>query len=70
MGISKLNCVLGLNLFDHPEMKSRMNELCERGIVRFQYQLNFDDIGKAGFYNPTRSGTAYIDVIVYTTDSQ
>ena len=70
LGISKLDCVLGFNLFDNPEMKSRKNELCENGIVRFQYQLNFDDIGKAGFYNPTRSGTAYIDVIVYTTDSQ
>ena len=70
MGISKLDCVLGLNLFDHPEMKSRKNELCEKGIVRFQYQLNFDDVKKAGFYNPTRFGTAYIDLIAYTTDSQ
>jgi hypothetical protein len=41
----------------------------KKGNVKFQAPLNFDNIQKIGFYNPTRVGSAFIDYTISVTDS-
>ncbi|WP_414469214.1 PAS domain S-box protein [Methanobacterium sp. ACI-7] len=68
-GILQLEDVKGTNLFDNPYVESHKEELLENGLIRFQSPLNFDNIKELGFYTPTKSGTAFIDYTISTTDS-
>ncbi|MGZ7070122.1 MAG: PAS domain S-box protein, partial [Methanobacterium sp.] len=69
LGISSLNAVKDVNLFDNPEITSRKKELLNKGIINFQAPLDFDNIKNIGLYDPTKSRIGFIDYIVSTTDS-
>ena len=69
-GIPSLNVCIKFNLFDNPNVNSRKEELLEKGFIKFQASLNFDNIKKSSLYNPTKSGTAFIDYTVSVTDSR
>lgn len=68
-GIDAIDNFKKVNLFDNPDIASKKSELLEKGLIKFQSQLNYDDIKNKGFYVPTRSGTAFIDWTVSVTDS-
>ena len=40
MGISKLNDILGYNLFDYPLIAEKKEELLNKGIIKFQGPLD------------------------------
>jgi PAS domain S-box-containing protein len=69
MAISKLGAILGLSLFDNPNIKIREKELIDKGLIKFQAPLYFDNIKKLNLYTPTKSGTAFIDYTVSVSDS-
>jgi PAS domain S-box-containing protein len=68
-GIDSIDNFKKVNLFDNPDISSKKSELLEKGLIKFQSQLNYDDIKNKGFYVPKRSGTAFIDWTVSVTDS-
>ncbi|PAV04828.1 MULTISPECIES: PAS domain S-box protein [Methanobacterium] len=68
-GIDSIDNFKKVNLFDNPDIALKKLELLEKGLIKFQSQLNYDDIKNKGFYVPTRSGTAFIDWTVSVTDS-
>ncbi|MCZ3365755.1 MULTISPECIES: PAS domain S-box protein [Methanobacterium] len=68
-GIDAIDNFKKVNLFDNPDIASKKSELLEKGLIKFQSQLNYDDIKNKGFYVPTRSGTAFIDWTVSVTGS-
>jgi PAS domain S-box-containing protein len=52
-----------VNLFDSFPTFSR-EKLLKDKVIKFQASLNFENIKNTGLYTPTRSGTAFIDLIV------
>ena len=68
-GISSIDNFKKVNLFDNPDIASKKSELLKKKLIKFQSQLNYDDIKNKGFYVPTRSGIAFIDWTVSVTDS-
>ncbi|MGB9978118.1 PAS domain-containing sensor histidine kinase [Methanobacterium sp.] len=68
-GISSLDDFKKFNLFEHPQIASKKDELLNKGLIRFQSQFNFDKVKNIGYYNPKRSGVFYIDYTVSVIDS-
>ena len=68
-GIESITNFKKVNLFDNPNIASKKSELLKTGLIKFQSQLNYDNIKNRGFYVPTKSGTAFIDWTVSVTDS-
>lgn len=68
-GIPSLNDVMGFNVFDDPNVASIKDKLLEKGSIKIQAPFNFDYFKKLGVYNPTRSGTAVIDLIISVIES-
>ena len=68
-GIEFIDNFKKVNLFDNPNIASKKSELLKKGLIKFQSQLNYDDIKNERFYVPTKSGTAFIDWTVSVTDS-
>ncbi|MGZ4857512.1 MAG: PAS domain-containing sensor histidine kinase, partial [Methanobacteriaceae archaeon] len=68
-GVPSIDVNTRVNLFSDPNISSRKEELLNKGLIKFQAPINFDKIKELGFYNPTRTGTAFIDYTVSTTDS-
>ena len=66
-GVPSLNEVKGINLFNSVNISP--NELAEKGHIKIQTPVNFDNIKKSGIYNSTRSGTAFIDLTISIIDS-
>ncbi|MCZ3364676.1 PAS domain S-box protein [Methanobacterium veterum] len=60
---------VSVNLFNNPDVVSRKEKLIGEGVIKFQSQINFEDMGEAGYYDPTRSGTAYLDFTISAVDS-
>ncbi|MEN6292589.1 MAG: PAS domain S-box protein, partial [Methanobacterium sp.] len=60
---------VSVNLFNNPDVVSRKEKLIGEGVIKFQSQMNFEDIREAGYYEPTRSGTAYLDFTISVVDS-
>ncbi|MGB9978611.1 PAS domain S-box protein [Methanobacterium sp.] len=68
-GIDSIDNFKNVNLFDNPDIASRKEELLKNGLIKFQSQLNYDNIKNKGFYDSTKSGIAFIDWTVSATDS-
>ena len=68
-GIPSLNDVIGINIFNKINMDPKKDELLQKGLIKFQYQANFDNIKKLGIYNPRRSGIVFIDLTISVIDS-
>jgi PAS domain S-box-containing protein len=69
MAISKLDDILGINLFDNPFIAEKKEKLLKEGIIRFQAPLDLDIIKELGFYYPTKKGVLFLDYTVSVTDS-
>ena len=59
---------VSINLFNNPDVVSRKEKLIGGGVIKFQSQMDFENIRDAGYYNPTRSGTAYLDFTISVFD--
>jgi PAS domain S-box-containing protein len=68
-GIHKLEEILGTNLFDYFPIAPKKEKLLNEGLIKFQAQLDFENIKNTGFYNPKKSGTVLINWNVSVTDS-
>ena len=68
-GVPSLNDVIGINIFNKINMGPKKDELLQKGLIKFQYQANFDNIKKLGIYNPRRSGIVFIDLTISVIDS-
>ena len=68
-GTPSINDVIGINIFNAVIMGSKKDELLEKGLIKLQYPVNFDDIKKLGIYNPTRSGIIFIDLTISVIDT-
>ena len=68
-GVRSLNDVIGINIFNKINMGPKKDELLQKGLIKFQYQANFDNIKKLGIYNPRRSGIVFIDLTISVIDS-
>ncbi|WP_414469017.1 PAS domain S-box protein [Methanobacterium sp. ACI-7] len=68
-GIPSLNDVIGLNLFDDVDIAPIKDKLCEKDPINIQAPFDFDYFKKLGIYNPTRSGTDWVDLIISVIDS-
>ncbi len=68
-GITSLDEFKEVNLFDNPHIASKKAELLKNGLIKFQSQLNYDDIKNKGCYVPTKSGTVFIEGSASFTDS-
>ncbi len=60
---------VSVNLFNNPDVVSRKEKLISEGVIKFQSRMNFENMRKGGYYNPARSGTAYLDFTVSVVDS-
>ncbi len=60
---------INLNLFNDPDIALKKKKLIDEGAIKFQFKMDFENIRKAGYYNPTRSGSAYLDFVISVTDS-
>ena len=60
---------VSVNLFNNPDVVSRKEKLISEGVIKFQSRMNFENMRKTGYYNPTRSGTAYLDFTISVVDS-
>ncbi|MEL7669746.1 PAS domain S-box protein [Methanobacterium sp.] len=60
---------VSVNLFNNLDVVSRKEKLIGEGVIKFQSQMNFEDMKAAGYYEPTRSGTAYLDFTISVVDS-
>lgn len=69
MGYPSLNDILELNIFNDPYIAPKKDELLEKGHIRIQSPVDFDYIKKSGIYNPTRSGTAFLELNISIIDS-
>ena len=68
-GVSKLEDVKKINLFDNATISSKKDELLKKGLIKLQLPLNFDNIRKLIIHNSTRSGIAFIDLTISVIDS-
>ncbi|MGB9980333.1 PAS domain S-box protein [Methanobacterium sp.] len=68
-GINSLDDFKKINLFDHPEIASKKEELLKNGLIKFQSQFNFDNVKNIGHYNHDKSGIIYVDYTISITDS-
>ena len=69
MGISRLDDILGLSMFDNPPIEEKKEELINDGVIHFQAPLDLDMIKNLGFYTPTKNGVLFLDYTVSVTDS-
>lgn len=69
MGIPKLEEIKGINLFDEFNIGYIKDELYEKGSIKLQFPLNFDNIKNLGIYKPKRSGIAFFDLSIFVIDS-
>ncbi|MGF7118609.1 PAS domain S-box protein [Methanobacterium oryzae] len=69
MGYASLDDILGLNMFNDPYIAPKKDELLEKGNIKIQSPIDFDNIKKSGIYNPTRSGTAFLDLTISVINS-
>ncbi len=60
---------ISLNLFNDPTIALKKQRLIEEKVIKFQFKMDFENIRNAGYYNPTRSGTAYLDFAISVVDS-
>ncbi len=67
--IPKLDDVLGTNIFDNPVIASRMEDLHEKGLIKFQDSLNLIQIKEQNIYNPLEAKIIDIDWTVSVVDS-
>ena len=65
MGIPESESV-NLNLFNNCDIASKRKKLVDEGKIEVSSEINFENIGR---YNPTRTGTAYLDFIISVIDS-
>ena len=68
MGIPEPENV-NLNLFDSQDIASKKEKLIDEGKIKVLSEINFENIRKEGYYDPIRSGTAYLDFIISVIDS-
>ena len=67
--ISKLDEVLGTNIFDNPILASRKEELHEKGLIKFQDSLNLIQIKEQNIYIPVETKILDLDWTVSVTNS-
>ncbi len=60
---------ISLNLFNDPNIALKKERLIEERSIKFQFEMDFENIRKVGHYNPTRSGCAYLDFVISVVDS-
>jgi PAS domain S-box-containing protein len=60
---------ISLNLFNDPNIALKKQRLIDERVIKFQFKMDFENIRKTGYYNPTRSGTAYLDFAISVVDS-
>ncbi len=64
-GVPHLEHIIGLNLFDNPSVPlDLLARLATGETVKFQSLIDFDNIRRLGFYQPTRSGKAFVDWVI------
>lgn len=69
-GIPTPEVIKGLRLFDNPQITPARQEILAReGIVKFESIIDFDNIKRLGFYEPTKSGQSSIDWLISLLDS-
>jgi len=68
-GVSKLEDVKKINLFDNATISSKKDELLKNGLIKLQFPVNFDNIRRLSIHNSTRSGIAFIDLTISVIDS-
>ena len=66
--INSLNNIKGVNLFDNIEIASRKEELLQKGLITFQYNLKYDNIKINGFYTPIKQGITFINWTISVAD--
>ena len=67
--VRSIDSIEGANLFDNPIIKSKKDELIEKGLIKFQTPLNLDYIKETGFYNTAHIERIFIDYTISVTDS-
>ena len=60
---------ISLNLFNDPSIALKKQSLIDERVLKFQFKMDFENIRRAGYYNPTRSGAAYLDFAISVVDS-
>lgn len=60
---------VSVNLFNNQDVVSRKEKLISEKVIKFQSRMNFENIRDAGYYNPARSGAAYLDFTISVIDS-
>ena len=69
VGINSLDKFKEVNLFDNPNIASKKSELLEKGLIKFQSQLNYENIKNKDFYVPIKAGTVFMEGSVSITNS-
>jgi hypothetical protein len=67
LGIPKSEDV-NLNLFNNPNIASKKKKLIDKGKIKVSSKINFKNLRKEGYYNPTRPGTVYLDFFISIID--
>lgn len=70
IGIPNLNTLTGINLFNNPIISVNKDKLTEKGNLKFETILNFENIKKSGFFTLKRSVITYISVMIISTKSE
>ena len=68
MAISKIDDILGINLFDNPFVEEKKDELLKEGIIRFQAPLDLNIFKELNIYHPIKNEVIFLDYTVYVTD--
>ena len=58
-----------LNLFTDQGIALKKQRLIDEDVLKFQFKMDFENIRRVGYYNPTRSGIAYLDFTISVVDS-
>jgi two-component system sporulation sensor kinase A len=62
LAVRRLEDIMGLNLLHNPEIDPADRERLVRGeVVRLTYRLDFDTMGRAGYFEPMRGGVVHQD---------
>ena len=64
VGIKSLDEFKKVNLFDHPQIASKKENLIKEGLIKFQSRFNFDNVKNSGYYNPNKSGIIYVNYTI------
>lgn len=64
-GVSDRQEILGLNLFEDPNLTGEMKtKLLEGEVIRFERELDFDLVRKKSLYPTSKTGKLFLDVVI------